>query len=189
MTLHRSPTPAVTRIVAVAAVVMLSLSGCSDAKKALGWTKTPPDEFSVVSRAPLSVPPQFQLRPPEPGAVRPQEGTAREQARGALLGSRAVEVGSRSPGEVALLQMAGADRAMPDVRSVVNRELAALADADKTFTDRLVFWRAPEQPGTLVDPSKEAQRLQTNRALGRAATEGETPLIKRRKKGLLEDLF
>ncbi len=188
MTLHRSPSP-VLRGVAVAALVALSLSGCSDAKQALGWTKTPPDEFAVVARAPLSVPPQFQLRPPEPGAVRPQEGTVREQARGTLLGSRAVEVGGRSPGEIALLHLAGADRAKPDIRSLVNRELAALADADKSFTDRLVFWRAPEQPGTLVDPDKEAQRLRTNRALGRAATDGETPLIKRRKKGLLEGLF
>ena len=38
-----------------------------------------PDEFAVESRAPLTVPPDFDLRPPEPGAPRPQEKTAKQR--------------------------------------------------------------------------------------------------------------
>ena len=40
-----------------------------------------PDEFAVESRAPLTIPPDFALRPPQPGAPRPQETTAAERAR------------------------------------------------------------------------------------------------------------
>jgi len=40
-----------------------------------------PDEFAVESRAPLTIPPEYDLRPPQPGAPRPQEGTAADKAR------------------------------------------------------------------------------------------------------------
>lgn len=56
------------------------LSGCSDLKQAIGLDPTMPDEFAVESRAPLTVPPDFNLRPPEPGAPRPQEESAEKQA-------------------------------------------------------------------------------------------------------------
>src|SRR5690625_1857234 len=64
----------------------LALSACGDnVRRSLGLTKQSPDEFRVVSRAPLSVPPSFNLRPPAPGAQRPQEATPREEARQAVF--------------------------------------------------------------------------------------------------------
>lgn len=40
------------------------LSGCSNVtKQKLGLTKQAPDEFMVMSRAPLSLPPEYDLRP------------------------------------------------------------------------------------------------------------------------------
>ncbi len=57
------------------------LSGCSDWKQVIGMDEPMPDEFAVESRAPLIVPPDFNLRPPEPGAPRPQEKTAEQQAQ------------------------------------------------------------------------------------------------------------
>lgn len=180
---------AVVRALAVAGLISLSLAGCSEAKRAIGWEKSAPDEFAVVSRAPLALPPDFQLRPPDPGVQRPQEAVPREVARGLLTGSRAIETAGRSRGEMVLLQKTGADRAAGDIRAVINRELAALVEADRSVTDRLVFWRAPDQPGTLLDAEKEALRLRSNQALGASTTEGETPVITRRKKGLLEGLL
>ena len=44
-------------------------------------SKRAPDEFAVVRRAPLIVPPDFDLRPPDPGAPRPNIGTTADQAR------------------------------------------------------------------------------------------------------------
>ncbi len=73
-------------IAALAVALPLATGGCSNVKETLGLTKQSPDEFKVVSRAPLSMPPDYNLRPPTPGAPRPQEGTPRDQAQQAVLG-------------------------------------------------------------------------------------------------------
>lgn len=181
----------------------VALGGCAETRKAIGWDKSPPDEFKVMSRAPLSMPPDFGLRPPTPGAPRPQEGTTTDQARSAVTGrpqqrttgggpAASVPVqrqGAQSAGEAALLSKAGGDRVDPSIRTTVDREAKAVADADRSFTDRLIFWRDPDPPGTVIDPEREQQRIRENQALGRAATAGDTPIIRRRQRGILEGLF
>jgi hypothetical protein len=173
-------------------LVGLALSGCGDARKALGYDKAPPDEFRIVTRAPLSLPPDYALRPPQPGASRPQEQSSPEQARQALLGAtapRPAAPAGASAGEAALLAKVGTPRSDPRIRELVDRESTALADADRSFFDRLVFWQKPPEPGSVVDPQREAQRLRENQALGRTVTDGDTPTIRRRKKGALEGIF
>jgi hypothetical protein len=63
------------------ACLCLALSGCAGFRQALGMDRVGPDEFAVESRAPLTIPPEFDLRPPQPGAPRPQEVTSAERAR------------------------------------------------------------------------------------------------------------
>ena len=75
-----------------------------------------PDEFAVQRQAPLVVPPDFELRPPAPGAPRPAEGTAADQALEALFGGPA----PRSGVETSALDRAGA--AEPGIRSTVGSE-------------------------------------------------------------------
>lgn len=172
------------------ASLTLVLGACSgDVGKVLGFDRDPPDEFQVVSRAPLSVPPSFGLRPPEPGAQRPQEATPQQEAETALLGREVrqrqaqqlvEERAGKSDGEVALLERADAFGIERDIRRVVNEESSVLASADDSFIDNILFWRDPEQPGTIVDASEEARRLRENQSLGRAATEGDTPMIRRK---------
>lgn len=193
----RNTTPTSIRVLLAASVAVgaaIALSGCSDARKALGFEKAPPDEFQVVERAPLSMPPDFSLRPPAPGTVRPQEGNVRDQARAALTGrstATPISAQGRSTGDVALLKKAGAEQIQPDIRIMVNKETQAIAEADKSFTDKLVFWRKPDGPGAgeQLDATKEAQRLRENQALGRGIGDGDTPRIARRKKGMLEGIF
>ncbi|HET6223803.1 MAG TPA: DUF3035 domain-containing protein, partial [Dongiaceae bacterium] len=99
----------------VAAVgLLVALTGCGNQiRESLGLNKQSPDEFAVVAHAPLTLPPDFNLRPPQPGAPRPQEGTTADQARTALFGN-GQDTGIGAPavdqtgGEVALLQNAGA---------------------------------------------------------------------------------
>jgi hypothetical protein len=61
--------------------VSLLLPGCTDFRRIVGMDRVGPDEFAVESRAPLTIPPEFDLRPPQPGAPRPQEATAADKAR------------------------------------------------------------------------------------------------------------
>ncbi len=180
---------ALRRALAVVAVALL-LTGCAKVRDQLGLGKQSPDEFNVVTRAPLSIPPDFSLRPPKPGERRPQETTAQDRARAALYGaSDTTDAAGESPGLKALLKRAQADRARPDIRRILNEENAILAADNKSFVDRLMFWREKEPPGKIVDPAKESQRVQEAIALGKSPTEGETAIIKRRKKGILEGIF
>ena len=77
-----------------------------------------------------------------------------------------------SLGETALLQAAGADKADPSVRLLVDRETAQIAEDERSFLDFLIFWRDEDPAGEIVDPIKEAQRLRLNTALGKPVTEG-----------------
>jgi hypothetical protein len=72
------------RLFAICCTAPLLLSGCTGFKQALGIERASPDEFAVESRAPLTIPPEFNLRPPQPGAPRPQERTAGQLAREAI---------------------------------------------------------------------------------------------------------
>ena len=94
-----------------------------------------------------------------------------------------------SQGEAALLQSAGATGIDPNIRTLVNQETSTLIEQDQKFIDNLIFWRDPTPPGEVIDPTAEQQRLQENAALGQPATEGETPTIERRERGLLEGIF
>jgi hypothetical protein len=188
------------------ALAMPALAGCSSTKEMLGLTKRSPDEFQVVSRAPLSMPPDYSLRPPTPGAPRPQEGTTTEQAQNIVTGysqrttttlqpdqipsiGEGEQTTTESAGESAFLQSASLTGIDPNIRKLVDEETAADQDASQSFLDDLIFWRAPEPYGTVVDPVAEQKRLQENQALGQPTDTGETPIIERKKKGLLEGIF
>ncbi len=173
-----------------------ALSGCSGLSNTFGIERGGPDEFSVVRHAPLTLPPDYNLRPPQPGVPRPQEITPQEEARAAVVGSQSGlivgsgfgAVDSKSSGESALLQQAGADQIDPSIRETLNQE-AGFDSVDRGFLDSLIFWREAEPPGDVVDAAAEAERLKANAEQGLPVTEGETPIIKRRKKALLEGLF
>ena len=120
-------------------LMSLGLGGCSSTAKALGMTKVVPDEFRVVSKAPLVVPPDYALRPPNPGEPRPQELQPESAARNAILGQ--AQGGDRSDGEKLLALKAGADKADPLIRYVVDDEFGSLAHKEPSFADRVMFWR------------------------------------------------
>ena len=96
-----------------------------------------PDEFRVVTKAPLTLPPDYSLRPPQPGEPRPQELQPESAARQALEGQREGDV--RSDGEKMLAAKAGADRADPLIRYVVDDEFGNLSHKDKGFADWVMF--------------------------------------------------
>jgi hypothetical protein len=253
---------------------LLQLGGCSrgTVQDALGMSKRSPDEFAVVRRAPLIVPPDYDLRPPDPGAPRPNIGTTSDQARGALTGNPAtgnpaepgpaaqvlagatpptisetaaqgatgvatggvpasaiaddlLSAGTNiprnganaaaaprpatgapvaapasapadtavTPGERAMVALAGGSQADPEIRRTIAEENQALADVEASLFTRIVKWREPATMGATIDAPAEAQRLRDNKVAGRAPTEGDTPTVVNRRQsavqGLWEDIF
>jgi hypothetical protein len=87
-----------------------TLAGCGSTGL---FDRERPDEFAVQRQAPLVVPPDFNLVPPAPGAPRPSDNTASQQALDALFGGPA----PRSGVETSALDQAGS--AAPGIRSQV----------------------------------------------------------------------
>ena len=177
------------RPLALASLLGLAACGGDSLTRTFGLTRDAPDEFQVTTRAPLSMPPDFSLRPPRPGSSRPQELTQQEQAEAALAPAAALGRGepSSSPGQQALLAAAGPP-APAGIRGRVDGE-TALDAPSRSFSDRLLFWQPAPPPGTVVDPARENQRLRQNAALGQPGNAGDTPIIQRRRPGLFSGLF
>lgn len=155
------------------------LSGCSSVKKQVGLEKTVPDEFRVVKRAPLTQPPDYVLRPPRPGAPRPQEQTTSDQAAQAVFGNAPVaDTSAITDGESALLNQAGSSIADPDIRQRVDSETEDLPEHKKPVAQRLLGIGGKDgDAATVVNAKEEAQRLKDNAEKGKPVTEGETPSI------------
>lgn len=174
-------------------ITALTLAGCGGdggLARTFGLTRDAPNEFTVTTQAPLSMPPDFSLRPPEPGAPRPMEQSEARQAEEALAPQTALAApqAGLSAGQQALVQQAGPPVA-PEIRQEVNQEARAQAAASDSFMNHVLFWRRPTPAGIVVDPQKEARRLRENAALGQSPEVGDTPIIQPRRKGWLEDLF
>ncbi|MCR4378140.1 MAG: DUF3035 domain-containing protein [Rhodospirillales bacterium] len=168
---------------------MTMLAGCDGARKALTQTKAAPDEFEVYTRAPLTMPPDYGLRPPSDGKTEEAGAVStRDDARRVLLGSTATPtqpIQASTPGTTVLLSMAGAERAEPGIRDIVERETSAYAKEDVRFLESLMYGDEAGLKGTVVDPLNETKRIQENQALGKPITEGETPMIEEKQdKGL-----
>lgn len=157
-------------VLTLVAASALSLGACSGLRQSIGLTKVTPDEFLTVSTAPLTVPPEYGLRPPAPGQPRPQELAPESAARQILLGQR--QSVTRSAGEQILVAQAGGDRADPLARYVVDDEFGDLTHKEENWANRIMFWRR-EDPATraatttqtsdgavTIDAASEYARLQ-----------------------------
>lgn len=148
-----------------------TLSACGVSKQ-LGLEKKAPDEFAVVKRAPLQLPPSYALRPPQPGAVGPVGEATTQAVRSDLLGTNEkVFNAGESRGEQALLNQLGAQNAQTDIRTVLENESGIVATQERSIAERLLFIDAPKQSaGDVLDPIEEAERLRQQ------ATDTETLL-------------
>lgn len=164
------------------AAAVTGLAACEATKEELGLTRRTPDEFAIIKRAPLEVPPSLrELPPPRPGAPRPQETPPQDEARSLLFGALPENNNTQArSGEAALLEQAGAAQPDPDIRDTVNQEAATMKSREKPVAEKLLGWatkKDKEPPATIVDPEKEAERLKRNMEEGKPVTDGETPMV------------
>lgn len=162
---------------AFAAVALIS-TGCTSTSRALGLEKSAPNEFNILTKAPLIIPPEYNLRPPAVGASSAENNYTQRTAREALLGD--VDDAAPSQGEIALMAKAGVNRANPEIRleldgaNSVERKSAG-------FTNRVLFWQngqvldAQGNPVSL-DADNEARRLES---VNSATGGGQTTISKR----------
>jgi len=131
--------------VTVLGATLLALPGCDSLRREAGMTKQSPDEFAVVTKAPLIIPPDFNLHPPAPGAPPLNQEGPTDTAQTALFNSSDPQTvaagmgGNLSLGERMLLANAGAQNADPTIRAELQADSRnSAAAADQSFTDRIL---------------------------------------------------
>jgi len=145
---------------------MLAMTACSGTvQERLGFDRRSPDEFQVVRRAPLVIPPSYDL--PEPGTPSPaqQRQSASRDAQQTLFdGFATAPELEPSAGELALLE-AVPGAAEPGIREIILTENTELTQLDESrFLFILDFQRRnmADQSGldTPLDARAEAERLE-----------------------------
>ncbi len=192
----------------------LLLSACGEGQNArdlLGLSRNAPDEFKVVSRPPLSVPPDFALRPPAEGAdttnLPPSDLAARAMLTGndeeslsgekQTMGDAETAVGVvesfdlESEADEGFLANIGAGDAKENIRETLDQEQASREAAIQKELDSAFGWVAKpkDEDSTIVNAEEEKKRLKANKDSGKSVTEGETPSIEPKAKGPLEGIF
>ena len=144
-----------------------ALCGCDSLRRAAGLDKKSPDEFAVTTKAPLVIPPDFNLRPPLPGAPPTNTLDPSSNAEVALFNSANVDPqtiangmgGNYTPAERLLLANAKAQLADPGIRARLNADQrAAVQNADRSFTDRLLATPVTADTGKPVNADAEVNK-------------------------------
>jgi hypothetical protein len=168
--------------VALLAGAAALLAGCSAIRDASGNGKDSPDEFAVVTKAPLVIPPDFNLKPPAPGTEPTNQVEPTQAAQSALFTSDPQAVAASLPatmsaGERYLLAYAHAQDADPAIRQQIIADVAGARASDDSFTNSVLFWTGPTPPpgSTPVDADTEARRIDTAKGTGTTPAPSNTP--------------
>lgn len=197
--------------------MLLALAACSEGQSArniLGLGRKNPDEFRVVSRPPLSMPPDFTLRPPSQSDDLTGLPAADTAARAAVIGRPETEViGSarmmgdaesavgivksfdlESSADNSFLSLIGAEKADDTIREKLNEEAAlemGTPDGEEKEDDSTFGWLQPKKKESevVVNAKAEKARLTKNKAEGKKLNEGDVPVIEPKAIGPLEKIF
>jgi len=157
------------------------LIGCTSTSKALGLRKDAPNEFNILTKAPLIIPPEYNLRPPRVGESSSEDNYSQRAAREALIGD--IDSAEPSPGESLLMRQANVGRADEEIRLKIDGE-NSVERKSEAFANRILFWKKGKlvnDEGEIIplDPEQEAQRLESIKA----ATGGGDVEISKRPSG------
>jgi hypothetical protein len=156
-----------TQFIRAGAVLLCAaaLTGCAALRESAGLTRVSPDEFAVTTKAPLVIPPGFNLMPPAAGAAPTNEVDTSTAAASALFGGDTATVaaniqGNYSAAERMLLASAGVNRADPGIRQRLQGDRTAMQGAEAGFTTRLLGMRATPNTGAPINADAELERRQ-----------------------------
>lgn len=143
----------------VTLLLLAGTAGLVSACGALGGGKNPPDEFAIVTKAPLTVPPDFALRPPKPGETRPEALSTSDRTRQLLVGDSSSQPPTN--GELALLERVGALNVDNNIRAILAAENGGRAEKDESLANQLIFW---DFQGNKVDDTSAPLRVEDSEA-------------------------
>ncbi len=155
--------------IAAFCVAALGLSACSDFRQAIGTEKSAPDEFEVVIRPPLSLPPDF--------GARPQANNAGQTAALAPVTSvsKTDLLRPRTGKATSFNDVFAFDQIEEDIRTKIDEETAGII-YERRLPLQVIFGGLPNV-GPVVDTLAEDARIRRNQLQEKAINEGATPAI------------
>jgi len=183
----------------IVCAIAISVAGCDTLRQAAGQDKQSPDEFAIVTKAPLVIPPDYNLRPPTAGAAPTNQLAPTQAAQAALFTADAATVAaslppSMSTGERYLLVNAGVQNADPAIRQEIASDAASTRAGDESFTNSLLFGSSTPAADPAVNADAEARRIDAQKAGGAASPSAAAPAApqpppEEKKGSWLDDLF
>lgn len=164
------------RLVVLGGAAVL-LIGCQSVRSAAGLTKDAPDEFAVVTKAPLVIPPDYNLRPPAPGAAPTNQSSPTDSAQSALFGDDPATIAASlpntySPEEKTILADTGGAVADHAIRQQIAADTKAMSIADQSFVNQLLFMSTDPNAGHPVDADAEHDRMLAQASGSQTPVEG-----------------
>jgi hypothetical protein len=144
-------------------LVMIAATACQkgDVKETLGISKSAPDEFMVLSRPSLAIPPDFNLVNPSEKKEMVLSDRVRNDIRATLTGAKEVTTKSVTKGEKALISHSNisADR---NIRDILNEEYHTEKEQEESFTgsiSKTIKSMQKKADSDILNPVAEQERL------------------------------
>lgn len=152
--------------------VSLILSGCSSFDEALGKAKTAPDEFQVIVRPPLTLPPNFNLRP---GDEEVETSVAAAIASDSMGQTDQVFTSSARANASSYDALFGTGELDPEIRQKVDEETLGV-QLDRRLPIQILFGGQPNV-GPNLSAAQEAERIRKAIEAGESVTATPTPAV------------
>ena len=135
---------------------VLMLSACSSGNGLIG-AKNAPDEFEVVIRPPLTLPPNFTLRPNDDNDAA-SANLANAQAGVSAIGQSQSLLGTNNSANASSFEeLFGTDQIIPNIRNIIDEETLGI-QLDRRVPLEQIFGGQPEV-GPDLDAAAEAYRI------------------------------
>ena len=116
----------------------LLLTGCgSELAEVLGTDKLPPDEFTILTKPNLIIPPEYNLRPPAEGEIRPNPQQPSRELQ-AILFSNSANISDFSQSEINLMTGADVAESIPNIKEVLDSEMRDVEDTNANLKTQII---------------------------------------------------
>ena len=147
-------------------IIVCGTTACSDYRRAIGTEKSTPDEFQVVVRPPLSLPPDFTSRPDAESINFGVDEKSSLNIMNKLFERRS----NMALGYDEFFELSSIE---PNIRTIIDQETTGII-FERRLPVNVIFGGIPDV-GPILDQIKEDRRIRTNIMHQRAINSGATP--------------
>ena len=133
------------------------LYGCGGVKEKIGLIKKIPDEFQVYKNKPLSVPPNFELRPPS------KDAGENDQNKNIIFNNAETTDENLSISDEILLIAVGEKTSDKNIRKIINEE-NSIEEVDKSIMEQILdfdpLFEVIKKEEEEINPQEEKERIE-----------------------------